>query len=165
MKFAEYMLKCRDLSEGGMSRVVRNSKSRSTAVLTASRGDKSNKQNKAANKDLQKKVRSLGYGYRKVEGSYKEKDEKTGESKNVKEKSIVVNAPKKKFRKFKKQMKRLGKAANQDTVITKRAKSSAQLNPTNKRGGKKSIRIGRVKPNTTSPEGQTRVKGKTYTYG
>ena len=77
MKFAEYMLKCRDLSEGGMSRVVRNSKSRSTAVMTASRGDKSNKQNKAANKDLQKKVRSLGYGYRKVEGSYKEKDEKT----------------------------------------------------------------------------------------
>ena len=147
-----------------MSRVVRNSKSRSTAVMTASRGDKSNKQNKAANKDLQKKVRSLGYGYRKVEGSYKEKGD-DGKEKNVKEKSIVVNAPKKKFRKFKKQMKRLGKAANQDTVITKRAKSSAQLNPTNKRGGKKSIRIGRVKPNTTSPEGQTRVKGKTYTYG
>ncbi len=164
MKFAEYMLKCRDLSEGGMSRVVRNSKIRSTAVMTASRGDKSNKQNKAANKDLQKKVRSLGYGYRKVEGSYKEKGD-DGKEKNVKEKSIVVNAPKKKFRKFKKQMKRLGKAANQDTVITKRAKSSAQLNPTNKRGGKKSIRIGRVKPNTTSPEGQTRVKGKTYTYG
>jgi len=164
MKFAEYMLKCRDLSEGGMSRVVRNSKSRSTAVMTASRGDKSNKQNKAANKDLQKKVRSLGYGYRKVEGSYKEKGD-DGKEKNVKEKSIVVNAPKKKFRKFKKQMKRLGKAANQDTVITKKAKSSAQLNPTNKRGGKKAIRIGRVKPNTTSPEGQTRVKGKTYTYG
>ena len=164
MKFAEYMLKCRDLSEGGMSRVVRNSKSRSTAVMTASRGNKSNKQNKAANKDLQKKVRSLGYGYRKVEGSYKEKGD-DGKEKNVKEKSIVVNAPKKKFRKFKKQMKRLGKAANQDTVITKKAKSSAQLNPTNKRGGKKSIRIGRVKPNTTSPEGQTRVKGKTYTYG
>ena len=95
------------IDEGGMSRQVQHSKKRSTAVLTANRGDKSSKENKARNKELGKKVRSMGYGYKKVKGEYPETDSKTGEKKTVSEPSIAVNAPKKKFRKFKKQMKRL----------------------------------------------------------
>ena len=54
------------IDEGGMSRQVQHSKSRSTAQLTATRGDKSSKENKARNKELGKKVRSMGYGYKKV---------------------------------------------------------------------------------------------------
>ena len=89
-----------ELDEGGMARQVKHSKSRSTAVLTANRGDKSGKENKARNKELGKKIRSMGYGYKKVKGEYPEKDEKTGKKKTVSEPSMAVNAPKKKFKKF-----------------------------------------------------------------
>ena len=32
-------------------------------------------------KELGKKIRSMGYGYKKVKGEYREKDEKTGKKK------------------------------------------------------------------------------------
>ena len=132
-----------ELDEGGMARQVKHSKSRSTAVLTANRGDKSSKENKARNKELGKKIRSMGYGYKKVKGEYPEKDEKTGKKKTVSEPSMAVNAPKKKFKKFKKQMKRLGKEYNQDAVITKKGKDKATLHPTTKRGRKTSTGVSR----------------------
>ena len=50
--FTEFVLECSSLTEGGMSRVVSHSKSRNTAVLTATRGDKSNKENKKSNNEL-----------------------------------------------------------------------------------------------------------------
>ena len=153
-----------ELDEGGMSRQVQHSKSRSTAQLTATRGDKSSKENKARNKELGKKVRSMGYGYKKVKGEYPETDSKTGEKKTVKEPSITVNAPKKKFKKFRKQMKRLGKEYNQDTVITKKGKDKATLHPTNKRAGKKGSKIGQIRPGKTGKFGHTKVGSKTYTY-
>ena len=152
------------IGEGGMSRQVQHSKSRSTAQLTATRGDKSSKENKARNKELGKKVRSMGYGYKKVKGEYPETDSKTGEKKTVKEPSITVNAPKKKFKKFRKQMKRLGKEYNQDTVITKKGKDKATLHPTNKRAGKKGSKIGQIRPGKTGKYGHTKVGSKTYTY-
>ena len=152
------------IDEGGMSRQVQHSKSRSTAQLTATRGDKSSKENKARNKELGKKVRSMGYGYKKVKGEYPETDSKTGEKKTVKEPSITVNAPKKKFKKFRKQMKRLGKEYNQDTVITKKGKDKATLHPTNKRAGKKGSKIGQIRPGKTGKFGHTKVGSKTYTY-
>ena len=152
------------IGEGGMSRQVQHSKSRSTAQLTATRGDKSSKENKARNKELGKKVRSMGYGYKKVKGEYPEVDTKTGEKKTVKEPSITVNAPKKKFKKFRKQMKRLGKEYNQDTVITKKGKDKATLHPTNKRAGKKGSKIGQIRPGKTGKFGHTKVGSKTYTY-
>ena len=160
-----------ELDEGGMARQVKHSKSRSTAVLTANRGDKSSKENKARNKELGKKIRSMGYGYKKVKGEYPEKDEKTGKKKTVSEPSMAVNAPKKKFKKFKKQMKRLGKEYNQDAVITKKGKDKATLHPTTKRGRKtstgvsrKGSKLGQVRPGKTGEYGHTKVGKKTYTY-
>ena len=159
------------IGEGGMARQVKHSKSRSTAVLTANRGDKSGKENKARNKELGKKIRSMGYGYKKVKGEYPEKDEKTGKKKTVSEPSMAVNAPKKKFKKFKKQMKRLGKEYNQDAVITKKGKDKATLHPTTKRGRKTSTgvsrigsKLGQVRPGKTGEYGHTKVGKKTYTY-
>ena len=159
------------IGEGGMARQVKHSKSRSTAVLTANRGDKSGKENKARNKELGKKIRSMGYGYKKVKGEYPEKDEKTGKKKTVSEPSMAVNAPKKKFKKFKKQMKRLGKEYNQDAVITKKGKDKATLHPTTKRGRKtstgvsrKGSKLGQVRPGKTGEYGHTKVGKKTYTY-
>ena len=78
------------IGEGGMARQVKHSKSRSTAVLTGNRADKSSKENKARNKELGKKIRSMGYGYKKVKGEYPEKDEKTGKKKTVSEPSMAV---------------------------------------------------------------------------
>ena len=159
------------IGEGGMARQVKHSKSRSTAVLTANRGDKSGKENKARNKELGKKIRSMGYGYKKVKGEYPEKDEKTGKKKTVSEPSMAVNAPKKKFKKFKKQMKRLGKEYNQDAVITKKGKDKATLHPTTKRGrntstgpSRKGSKLGQVRPGKTGEYGHTKVGKKTYTY-
>ena len=159
------------IGEGGMARQVKHSKSRSTAVLTGNRADKSSKENKARNKELGKKIRSMGYGYKKVKGEYPEKDEKTGKKKTVSEPSMAVNAPKKKFKKFKKQMKRLGKEYNQDAVITKKGKDKATLHPTTKRGRKtstgvsrKGSKLGQVRPGKTGEYGHTKVGKKTYTY-
>ena len=168
--FSQFISEALDIREGGLNRIAQHSKSRNTAVLTANRGDKSSKENKKANKDLGKKVRSMGYGYKKVKGEYPEKDDK-GNTKTVKEPSIVVNAPKKKFKKFKKQMKRLGKEHNQDAVITKKGKGDATLNPTTKRGrntptgpSRKGTKLGQVNKDKKGEYGQTRVKSRTYTY-
>jgi len=160
-----------NLDEGGMARQVKHSKSRSTAVLTGNRADKSSKENKSRNKELGKKIRSMGYGYKKVKGEYPEKDEKTGKKKTVSEPSMAVNAPKKKFKKFKKQMKRLGKEYNQDAVITKKGKDKATIHPTTKRGrntstgpSRKGSKLGQVRPGKTGEYGHTKVGKKTYTY-
>ena len=160
-----------ELDEGGMARQVKHSKSRSTAVLTGNRADKSSKENKSRNKELGKKIRSMGYGYKKVKGEYPEKDEKTGKKKTVSEPSMAVNAPKKKFKKFKKQMKRLGKEYNQDAVITKKGKDKATIHPTTKRGrntstgpSRKGSKLGQVRPGKTGEYGHTKVGKKTYTY-
>jgi hypothetical protein len=162
--FQDFMLECQSLEEGGMNRIMSHSQKRNTAVLTANRGDKSRSENKARNAELGKKIRSMGYGYKKVSGEYPEKDDKTGETKLVKEPSVVVNAPKKKGRVFKRRMKRLGKEYNQDAVITKKGKGPATLNPTHKRAGSKGMKLGQAKPDTTGEYGQTRVKSRTYTY-
>ena len=168
--FTEFVLECSSLTEGGMSRVVSHSKSRNTAVLTATRGDKSNKENKKSNKELRQKIRSHGYGYKEVKGEYPEKDDK-GNKKTVSEPSVVVNAPKKKYKTFKKRMKRLGKEYNQDSVITKKGKGKATLHPTAKRAKKSSTGVsnkgsslGQVRPGKTGPYGHTKVGKKTYTY-
>jgi len=170
--FQEFMVECYSIQEGGMNRIMQHSTRRNTAVLTANRGDKTRSQNKEANTKLGKKIRSLGYGYKKVSGEYPEKNDKTGETKLVKEPSVVVNAPKKKGRVFKRRMKRLGKEFNQDAVITKKGKSPATLNPTHRRAGtigskgrqRKGSTLGQAKPDTTGEFGQTRVKSRTYIY-
>lgn len=156
-----------DIQESSMSRLKSQSDKGGTAVMSASRGDKSSKENRARAKKLDKDIRSkFGKGATKVSGRYMEKDEKTGKEKRVKERSHVVQSGKMGKRKFKKAVKSLGKKYGQDAVITQqKGNKDATLKRTRKGGlPKKNIKLGKMKPGTTG-ENDTKIKGKTYTYG
>ena len=80
-----------DINESSMSRIKSQSDKGGTAVMSASRGDKSSKENRARAKKLDKDIRSkFGKGATKVSGRYMEKDEKTGKERKVKERSHVI---------------------------------------------------------------------------
>ena len=84
-----------DINESSMSRLKSQSDKGGTAVMSASRGDKSGKENRARAKKLDKDIRSkFGKGATKVSGRYMEKDEKTGKERRVKERSHVVQSGK-----------------------------------------------------------------------
>jgi len=156
-----------DIQESSMSRLKSQSDKGGTAVMSASRGDKSKKENRARAKKLDKDIRSkFGKGATKVSGRYMEKDEKTGKERKVKERSHVVQSGKMGKRKFKKAVKSLGKKYGQDAVITQqKGNKDATLKRTRKGGlPKKNIKLGKMKPGTTG-ENDTKIKGKTYTYG
>ena len=156
-----------DINESSMSRIKSQSDKGGTAVMSASRGDKSSKENRARAKKLDKDIRSkFGKGATKVSGRYMEKDEKTGKERKLKERSHVIQSGKMGKRKFKKAVKSLGKKYGQDAVITQqKGDKSATLKRTRKGGlPKKNIKLGRMKPGT-SGENDTKIKGKTYTYG
>ena len=156
-----------DINESSMSRIKSQSDKGGTAVMSASRGDKSSKENRARAKKLDKDIRGkFGKGATKVQGRYTEKDDKTGKERKVKERSHVIQSGKMGKRKFKKAVKSLGKKYGQDAVITQqKGDKSATLKRTRKGGlPKKNIKLGRMKPGT-SGENDTKIKGKTYTYG
>ena len=142
------------------------------AVLSGSRGDKSSKENKARAKQLDRDIKGKGLpGATKVSGRWDEKDKKTGEVTKVKERSHVVTSGKKSKRKFKKAIKALGKKYDQDAVLTQ-TKKTATLTATRKGGlgkdsqGKEVKRagVGKMRPGRSSPQGDTKIKGKTFTY-
>ena len=165
--FSDFVLECSRLDESSLSRIKSKHDKGGVAVLSASRGDKSNKENRERAKSLDRDVRSkFGKGATKVTGRYSEKDEKTGEEKNVKERSHVVTSGKMGKRKFKKAVKSLGKKYGQDAVLTQ-TKKTGTLSATRKGGlGKsKNIKLGTFKPQGKNPEGQSQIKGKTFTYG
>ena len=73
------------LDESSLSRIKSKSDKKGIAVMSASRADKSAKENRARAKQLDKDIRGKGKGgATKVTGSYVEKDEKTGEEKKGK---------------------------------------------------------------------------------
>ena len=166
--FRDFIDDVRDeLEESSMSRLKSQSDKGGTAVMSASRGDKSSKENRARAKKLDKDIRGkFGKGATKVQGRYTEKDDKTGKERKVKERSHVIQSGKMGKRKFKKAVKSLGKKYGQDAVITQqKGDKSATLKRTRKGGlPKKNIKLGRMKPGTTG-ENDTKIKGKTYTYG
>tara|TARA_B100001029_G_C14890671_1_gene355239 strand:- start:254 stop:763 length:510 start_codon:yes stop_codon:yes gene_type:complete len=166
--FRDFIDDVRDeLEESSMSRLKSQSDKGGTAVMSASRGDKSGKENRARAKKLDKDIRGkFGKGATKVQGRYTEKDDKTGKERKVKERSHVIQSGKMGKRKFKKAVKSLGKKYGQDAVITQqKGDKSATLKRTRKGGlPKKNIKLGRMKPGT-SGENDTKIKGKTYTYG
>ena len=166
--FRDFIDDVRDeLEESSMSRLKSQSDKGGTAVMSASRGDKSSKENRARAKKLDKDIRGkFGKGATKVQGRYTEKDDKTGKERKVKERSHVIQSGKMGKRKFKKAVKSLGKKYGQDAVITQqKGDKSATLKRTRKGGlPKKNIKLGRMKPGT-SGENDTKIKGKTYTYG
>ena len=155
------------IHESSLARIKSKSDKGGMAALSASRADKSAKENRERAKQLDRDIRGRGLGgATKVTGSYMEKDKKTGEEKKVKERSHIVSSGKMGKRKFKKTVKALGKKYGQDSVLIQ-AKKTGTLSATRKGGlGKsKNIKIGKFKPQGKNPEGQSQIKGKTFTYG
>ena len=154
------------LNESSLSRIKSKSDKGGMATMSASRADKSAKENRARAKQLDKDIKGKGLpGATKVTGSYVEKGD-DGTEKRVKERSHVVTAGKKGKRAFKKAVKSLGKKYGQDSVLTQ-TKKTGTLSATRKGGlGKsKNIKLGKFKPQGKNPEGQSQIKGKTFTYG
>ena len=162
-----------DIQESSLSRIKSKSDKGGMAIISGSRGDKSAKENKARAKQLDKDIRGKGLpGATKVSGRWDEKDDDTGKTTKVKERSHVVTSGKMGKRKFKKTVKALGKKYGQDAVLTQ-TKKTGTISATRKGGlGKdkqgrnvKRFTAGTMKPVRTSPEGDTKIKGKTFTYG
>ena len=154
------------LDESSLSRIKSKSDKGGIALMSASRGDKSKKENRARAKQLDKDIRGRGLGgATKVTGSYMEKGD-DGKERKVKERSHVVSSGKMGKRKFKKEVKKLGKKYGQYSVLTQ-TKKTGTLSATRKGGlGKsKNIKLGKFKPQGKNPEGQSQIKGKTFTYG
>ena len=155
------------MQESSLSRIKGKSDKSGIATLSADRGDKSRKENQARSQQLQKDIRGkFGRGPTKVKGSYLEKDEKTGKETKVKEKSYAIDRGKMSKKKFKKEVKKLGKKYGQDSVITQTKPGGKATLKRTRKGGlpKKNIKLGKFKPQGKNPEGETQVKGKTYTY-
>ena len=154
-----------DIQESSLSRIQSKSKKSGIAAISADRGDKSRKENQARSQQLQKDIRGkFGRGPTKVKGSYIEKDENTGEERKVKEKSYVIDRGKMGKRKFKKEVKKLGKKYGQDSVLTQ-TKKTGTLHRTRKGGlDKKGENVGRFQPQGKNPYGQSQIKGKTFAY-
>ena len=167
---------CSQLDESSLSRIKSKSDKGGIATMSASRADKSKKENKARAKQLDKDIKGKGLpGATKVTGSYVEKGD-DGKEKKVKERSHVVTSGKKGKRAFKKAVKSLGKKYGQDSVLTQTKKTGTLSatrkgglgkKPKNKRplGSTKRVGLGKFKPQGKNPEGQSQIKGKTFTYG
>ncbi len=154
------------IHESSLSRIKSKADKKGIAVVSASRADKSSKENRSRAKELDKDIRSkFGRGATKVTGSYVEKDDKTGKETRVKERSHVIDSGKLGKRKFKKKVKALGKKYGQDSVLTS-GKKGGTLSATRKGGlgKKKGIGVGRFKPQGTNPDGQSQIKGKTFSF-
>ena len=162
---------CSQLDESSLSRIKSKSDKGGMAVISGSRGDKSKKENKARAKQLDRDIKGKGLpGATKVSGRWTE-NSGTKDEKKVKERSHVVTSGKKGKRKFKKAVKSLGKKYGQDAVLTQ-TKKTGTLSATRKGGLKdsqgknvKRVKAGKMRPGRTSPEGDTKIKGKTFTYG
>ena len=164
------------LNESSLSRIKAKSDKGGIATMSASRADKSAKENRARAKQLDKDIKGKGLpGATKVTGSYVEKGD-DGKEKKVKERSHVVTSGKKGKRAFKKAVKSLGKKYGQDSVLTQTKKTGTLSatrkgglgkKPKNKRplGSTKTVGLGKFKPQGKNPEGQSQIKGKTFTYG
>ena len=161
------------LEESSLSRIKSKSDKGGMAIISGSRGDKSSKENKARAKQLDRDIKGKGLpGATKVTGRWTEKDDDTGKETKVKERSHVVTSGKKGKRAFSDTLKKLGKKYGQDAVLTQ-TKKTGTVSATRKGGlGKddqgrniKRIKAGKFKPQGKNPEGQSQIKGKTFTYG
>ena len=156
------------MQESSLARIKSKSDKSGIATMSADRGNLSRKQNQARAKQLQKDIRGrFGRGPTKLKGSYDERDEKTGETRKVKEKSFAIDRGKMGKRKFKKEVKKLGKKYGQDSVLTQ-TKKTATLHATRKGGlgpKTKGIGVGKFRAQRKNPEGQSQIKGKVFSYG
>jgi hypothetical protein len=102
--FQQFMVECYSLQEKSLSRVVSKIEKGGTAIISAARGDLSNKENRRRSKQLDKNIRGSGLpGPTNVKGAYHE----TGHG-EVTEPSKLVQSGKKGKKKFKKVVSKLG---------------------------------------------------------
>ena len=153
------------MQESSLSRIKSKSDKSGIATLSGDRGSLSRKQNQARSQQLQKDIRGkFGRGPTKLKGSYLEKDKETGKERKVKEKSYAIDRGKMGKRKFKKEVKKLGKKYGQDSVLTQ-TKKTGTLHRTRKGGlDKKGENVGKFQPQGKNPYGQSQIKGKTFAY-
>ena len=156
------------MQESSLSRIKSKADKSGIATMSADRGNLSRKENQARAKQLQKDIRGkFGRGATKLKGSYDERDEKTGKSRKVKEKSFAIDRGKMGKRKFKKEVKKLGRKYGQDSVLTQ-TKKTATLHATRKGGlgpKTKGVGVGKFRAQRKNPEGQSQIKGKVFSYG
>jgi len=154
------------MQESSLSRIKSKSDKGGIATMSADRGNLSRKQNQARAKQLQKDIRGkFGRGPTKLKGSYLENPGSKDERK-VKEKSFAIDRGKMGKRKFKKEVKKLGKKYGQDSVLTQ-TKKTATLHSTRKGGlgpKTKGIGVGKFRAQKKNPEGQSQIKGKVFSY-
>lgn len=156
-----------DIEESSLTRVMSKDKKGGMAIMSAQRGDKSAKENRARSQQLDKDIRGKGLpGATKVSGRYTENKGQKGERK-VGERSHVISSGKMGKKRFAKAIKSLGKKYNQDSVLLKKkTKGDAALVGTNKSsfpGYNKRMKTGKMNPGKTG-EFDTKVKNKTFTY-
>lgn len=124
-------------------------------ALTSFRGDKSKKENESSFKELKKKVREQGYGYREAEGHWE----------GGKEKSLVVHAKdsgRDSGRELVKDMQHHGRHYNQDSIFHHNGESGRVIS-TNETGWpasekKKSVRVGKLRYNKPESPNQTEMR-------
>ena len=152
------------MQESSLSRIKSKSDKSGIATLSGDRGNLSKKQNQTRSKQLQKDIRGkFGRGPTKLKGSYLENPGSKDERK-VKEKSFAIDRGKMGKRKFKKEVKKLGKKYGQDSVLTQ-TKKTGTLHRTRKGGlDTKGMNVGKFKPQGKNPYGQSQIKGKTFAY-
>ena len=81
------------MQESSLSRIKSKSDKGGMAIISGSRGDKSSKENKARAKQLDRDIKGKGLpGATKVSGRWDEKDDDTGKTTKVKERSHVVTS-------------------------------------------------------------------------
>jgi len=159
-KYSDFM------SESSLNRIREKDKKGGIAIMSAQRGDKSNKENRKRSQQLDRDIRGAGLpGATKVSGRYTE-NPGTEDEKKVGERSHVVSSGKMGKRKFKKAVEKLGKKYDQDSVLVKKKpKGDAALVGTNKSwpGEGHRVKTGKMHPGKTG-EFDTKVKNKTFTY-
>ena len=181
--FQEFVVECSQIDESSLSRIWRKSDKEEggMAILSRSRGNKPDKENKTRHGELKRRVRGAGLpGGTSVSGRYTEKD-KSGKETKVGERSLVVTPGKSGKKTFKKKVEKLGteqgmkqkknfkgsSSDNQDSVLIQRKKGGdASLKGTSKTswpGKGKNVNTGKMKPGRTG-EFDTKVKKKTFTY-
>ena len=155
------------LQESSLARVYQHTKERNIGIISASRGDLPDAENKKRHQELKAHVRKNGYGYIRTKGRYVENHGKKN-ARSVDERGVLVVGSKgDDGGKLKSFLKSTGERFGQDSVLHKSShENHASLHGTNATGhpGKgKSANVGKWHPNRTG-EFYTMMKNKPRTF-
>jgi hypothetical protein len=159
------------LNESGLSKLHSKTEKYAIGTLTAQRGEFTNKENKAANRELFAKINAAGYSATKVIGRYQE-DTDDGGKVWVKENSFFVSNQKVEgddggeLEKF---LTKLGTEFNQDSVLIKNFGEPAKLVGTTSRSDSwlskgKEYELGSGKFGKKLDSAYSKVKGRPFVF-